>query len=80
MANFWKPETCNQTVLPDRSDSAKIGGKDQTWKIQMRHFRWFSNTVSEAKEGWIEFFNFQNINADNFCYFFECQPPNFVRK
>ena len=29
-------------MLPDRT---KIGGKCQSWNIQMRHFGWFSNTV-----------------------------------
>ena len=32
MANFWKPEACGQTVLPDRSIliGQKIGGN---WKM-----------------------------------------------
>ena len=38
-AIFLKPETCSQTVQD------KIGWKCQNWKIQMRHFRWFSNNV-----------------------------------
>ena len=29
LASFWKPETCGQTVLPDRT---KIGGKCQDSK------------------------------------------------
>ena len=28
------------------------------------------------KEVWIDFFNFQNINAEHFCFFSECH-PNF---
>ena len=43
LASFWKPKTCGQTVLPDRT---KIGGKCHNWKDQMRHFGWFLNTVS----------------------------------
>ena len=36
---FWRPETCGQTVLPDRSLlGPKIGRKYQNPKIQMRHF------------------------------------------
>ena len=27
----------------------KIGGKCQNWTIQMRHFEWFSNTVSSLR-------------------------------
>ena len=47
LASFWKPEACGQTELPDRSvfNRSKIGGKCQNWKIQMRHFGWFSNIV-----------------------------------
>ena len=51
MASFWKPEACGQTVLPDRSIliGQKIGGKCQNWKIQMRYFEWFLNTVKMWK-------------------------------
>ena len=28
----------------------KIGGKCQNWKIQMRHFEWFLNTVNRAEQ------------------------------
>ena len=47
MASFWKPEACGQTVLPDKSVSIgqKLVENAKMPKIQMRHFRWFSNTV-----------------------------------
>ena len=46
MPSFWKLENCGQTVLPERSLlMVKNGGKCQNWKIQMRHFGWFSNNV-----------------------------------
>ena len=36
--NFWKPEACGQTVVPDRS--VIIGQKlVENAKIQMRHFQ-----------------------------------------
>ena len=41
----------------------KIGGKCQNTKIQMRHFRWFSNTV-----GWLEFLDSALLCIDgNIC-------------
>ena len=44
LSSFWNPEACDQTVLPDRS--VLIGQKlVENVKIQMRHFRWFSNNV-----------------------------------
>ena len=48
LASFWKPEACSQTVLPDRSllKRQKIGEKYQNWNILIRHFGWFSNTVT----------------------------------
>ena len=48
MVKFLKIEVCGQTVLPDRS--LKIGQKlVEMSKIQMRHFRWFSNNVHRVK-------------------------------
>ena len=44
LASFWKPTTCGHAVLPDRSILVR-----QNWKIQMRHFVWFSNTVWSSK-------------------------------
>ena len=48
LASFWNSEACCQTVLPDRSTliGTKIGAKCQNWKTQMRHFWWFSNSVT----------------------------------
>ena len=44
LASFWKPEACGQPELPDRS--VLIGRKlVENAKIQVRHFRWFWNTV-----------------------------------
>ena len=41
---FWKPEACGQTVLPDKS--VLIGQKlVENAKIKMRHFESFSNNV-----------------------------------
>ena len=43
LAEFWKIEASGQTVLPDRS--ILFVEKCQNWKIQMRHFGWFSNNM-----------------------------------
>ena len=69
LANFWKPEACGQTVLPDRS--VLIGQKlVENVKIQMRTlaihnknrmarnfemrlFETFSNTVLQILRTWI---------------------------
>ena len=47
LASFWKPEACGQTVLPDISvlKGQKLVEKA---KIQMRHYEWFSNKMSES--------------------------------
>ena len=47
LASFWKPKACGQTELPDIS--VLIGQKlVENAKIQMRHFEWFSNIVSNG--------------------------------
>ena len=33
-------------------DRSKIGGKCQNWKFQMRHFGWFSNSVTLFENTW----------------------------
>ena len=41
LASFDQPETCSQTVLPDRSllVGQKLMESAKNWKTQMRHFR-----------------------------------------
>ena len=45
LLNNWSLK--GQILLPERSifKRTKIGGKCKNWKIQMRHFGWFSNNV-----------------------------------
>ena len=35
----------NSVTRQDSFNKSKISGKCQNWKIQMRHFGWFSDTV-----------------------------------
>ena len=46
LASFWKPwKRSNRVTRQVSLKRSKIGGKCQSWQIQMRHFGWFSNTV-----------------------------------
>ena len=49
-------EACGQTVLPDRSIliRQKLVENAKKWKVQMRHFGWFSNTVEEDEKSPLE--------------------------
>ena len=58
LASFWKTWSLrsNSVTRQVSFNCAKIGGKCQNSKIQMRHFRWFSITVNEVNDIYPVFF------------------------
>ena len=69
---------------------SKIGGKCQNWKIQMRHFGWFSNTVCKGLPYYGQYFlyfpNFvvkdvelvRQILVKDFYHFFQDRDPTLA--
>ena len=50
---------------------SKIGGKCQNWRSNMRHFRWFSNTMSDKiyfKTSYHNNFHFQSSRLATSCW------------
>ena len=60
-ASFWKPETCSQTVLPERSilKGQNLMENGQNWNTLMRHFvekiDWLTVKNCQVRHFWVIF-------------------------